>query len=122
MASKVVEALLERLDNRLNKLEDKFSSKLDSIMVQTTKTNGRVTALEKFTEDISHQQSSLKRRVISLEENDKISAAVSNAKNKLVDDNRDRRRYIWSQIKPFIPWLIIGLVTLIAALVKLGVL
>lgn len=122
MASKVVEALLERLDNRLNKLEDKFSSKLDSIMVQTTKTNGRVTALEKFTEDISHQQSSLKRRVISLEENDKISAAVSNAKNKLVDDNRDRRRYIWSQIKPFIPWLISGLVTLIAALVKLGVL
>lgn len=38
---------LQYLIDRLQSIDEKFDEKLDRILVQTTKTNGRVTSLEK---------------------------------------------------------------------------
>ena len=45
---------IQYLIERLERLDEKFDDKLDKILVQTTKTNGRVTNLESIVKD--HQE------------------------------------------------------------------
>lgn len=77
---------LKYLIDRLEKIDEKFDEKLDKILVQTTRTNGRVTSLESLVKD--HEE--------------KIS---EQGKNMYVNKGRDK-----------VIWIVIGSVTTVAAM------
>lgn len=60
---------LKYLIDRVQSIDDKFDDKLDRILIQTTRTNGRVTALEEKLTIFESSQDRTRSEVESLRDN-----------------------------------------------------
>lgn len=122
MASDNAKNMLNRLDERLDRFDDKVTGKLDTLIIQTTKTNGRVTNLERLYDELYRRSGVVERRVSSLEETDRITSVISENKSSLKKEFKADKRWWFEQFKFFAPYIVTTIIAVYLILKETGLL